>query len=253
MIVRPSIQSISTYSAKKMLQKVFILIFILIILQLSAADDSDESDGMTIREFYNKMINDDEASDYFIRIEDEDCLKEKLELKNPENEIQHKLKLGDLEIILKGAGLSCHSDIDQTILKSFIENSEAKWKLNENLDFNCLKNEIYKLKPNLKLIEGFDPEIVANKQDFCNNTIELLEEDFEWQMALENGVIGLNEYRQCLNVDYNTYKLIHYTMLVIISKTVGDENMKAGRKDIVNFQRNTGLTQFECIMNELGK
>ncbi|KAL7012372.1 hypothetical protein ACKWTF_014806 [Chironomus riparius] len=232
-----------------MLQLMFIFIFILKTLQMSV----EEPDEMTIREFYNKMINDDEASDYFIRTEDEDCLKEKLKLKKPENEIQQKLKLGDLELILKGAGISCQPNIEQIILKNFIENSEKKWKVNENIDFDCLKNEIYRLQPTLKLIEGFDPAIVANKQDFCKKNLKMVEEDFEWQMAIQNGVQGLNEYRQCLEVDYNTYKVIHCTMLVIISKTVGDENIQAGRKDIVNFQKNIGLSQFECIMNKLGK
>jgi hypothetical protein len=33
---------------------------------------------------------------------------------------------------------------------------------------------------------------------------------------------------------------------------VGEENIKAGRDDIVNYEKNTAKAHFECIMNDLG-
>lgn len=232
-----------------MSQKIFIAIFLLKVLELAGT----AADGNTIREFYNKMINDDEAGDYFIRVEDEDCLKEKLRIKNPENEITKKLKLGDLNIILKGAGISCRSDIDQAILKDFIDGTEGKLNIDEDINLDCLKNELFKLESNSKLIEGFDPATVAGKEDFCKKNLEEVEEGLGALIALEQGIEGNNEFRQCMNIDKKTYKIIHYKTLIILSKSVGEENIKAGRDDIVNFQKNTGKTQFQCIMDELTK
>ena len=235
------------FEAKKMFKKFFIIVFLLKFLELSA------SGGNTIREFYDKTINSINKDEYFIRSEDQDCLKEKLKLNNPANEIDRKLKFGDLEIIFKGAGISCRNDIDQALLKEFNDDTEAKLNIDEDIDLNCLKNELFKLDPNSKLIEGFDPATVASKQDFCKENLEEVEEGLGALYAIETGIEGNNDFRQCTNIDKNTYKTIHYKTLIILSKSVGDENLKAGRKDIVNFQKNTGKAQFECIMNELGK
>lgn len=231
------------------MQKIFLVIFLLKVLELSGT----AADGKTIREFYNKMINDDEAGEFFIRIEDEDCLKKILRINNPENEITQKLKLGDLNVILKGAGINCRSDIDQAILKDFIDDTEGKLNIDEEINLNCLKNELFKLEPNSKFIEGFDPATVAGKEEFCKDNLEDVEEGLGALYALEQGIEGNNDYKQCLKVDKNTYKIIHYKTLIILSKSVGEENMKAGRTDIVNFQKNTGKAQFQCIMNELTK
>ncbi|KAL7012371.1 hypothetical protein ACKWTF_014805 [Chironomus riparius] len=230
-----------------MFRKVFIAVFLLKVLELSA------SGGNTIREFYDKTINSVSKDEYFIRIEDQDCLKEKLKLNNPANEIDRKLKFSDLEIIFKGAGISCRSDIDQVLLKEFNDDTEAKLNIDEDIDLNCLKNELFKLDPNSKLIEGFDPATVANKQEFCQKNLEEVEEGLAALHELELGIEGNNDFRQCTNIEKNIHKMIHYKTLIILSKTVGEENMKAGRKDVIDFQKNTGKAQFECIMNELGK
>lgn len=232
-----------------MFKKIFITIFLLKVLELSGSPTG----GNTIREFYDKTINSINKDEYYISVEDQDCLKAKLKLNNPENEIKQKLKFSDLEIVLKGAGISCRSDIDQTLLKEFTDETEVMLEIDEDIDINCLKNELFKLEPNSKLIEGFDSATVATKQDFCKENLEEVEEGLGALFALEQGIEGNNDFRQCMNIDEKTYKIIHYKTLIILSKTVGEENVTAGRNDIVNFQKNTGKAQFECIMNELEK
>jgi hypothetical protein len=162
-----------------MFQKIFITILLLKVLELSGFP----REGQTIREFYDETINSAKKDDYFIRLEDQDCLKEQLKLNNPESEIKRNFGYFELQDVLKGAAFNCRSDIDQVLLK--IVTDETKGNPDKYIDAECLKNELFKFEPNSKLIEEFDPATVASKQDYCNENIEPVEDHLTTLTELE--------------------------------------------------------------------
>jgi hypothetical protein len=207
----------------------------------------------TIREHYNKIMvpsgKEQLGPNEDLRIEDEDCLKENLRLKNPENEISKKFTQLDIIFIFDAVAGICNPNSVKETMRRLL--GEKPYEKNIDANVDCYKNELYKMEPTTTILDGYTPNQETENSDVCKEKVGEINANIERSVEKFR---KSSEYIQCINpMDPFNLKIVLLKMKIIMGVDITDEKVDEEVLKVIKHLNSEAILALNCIMHEVSK